>query len=266
MKLEVISRQPTSQAHATPLLFVHGAWHGAWCWDVNFLEFFAKNGFASYALSLRGHGESEGHDRLRWTRIREYVEDVASVAKQMDAAPVVIGHSMGGFVVQKYLENHTVPAAVLLASVPPQGAFRTTLRLAARHPIAFVQANLTLSLLPLVATAGLAQEAFFSKDLAEEKVLAYWSKLQDESFLAYLDMLALDLPRRAPQQAPVLVLAGSEDKIFYAHQFDATARAYNSKAEIFPGVAHDMMLDPQWQSVAERMLAWLILTLNQGQR
>jgi non-heme chloroperoxidase len=32
------------------------------------------------------------------------------VADKLPAPPVLIGHSMGGMVIQKYLEKHTVPA------------------------------------------------------------------------------------------------------------------------------------------------------------
>jgi pimeloyl-ACP methyl ester carboxylesterase len=261
MKLEVISKQPRGVAHSVPLLFVHGAWHGAWCWDTHILDYFADRGFAAHALSLRGHGESEGRDGLRWARVRGYVDDVARVAAQLSAPPVVIGHSMGGFVVQKYLERFAPPAAVLLASVPPQGVWLTTLRLMLRHPLRFLWANLTLSLYPLVATPALAREAFFSPALGEAEVAAYWRKLQDESFLAFLDMLALDLPKPPKQNTPVLVLGAQNDTIFDRNQIEATARAYGTAAQWLDGVAHDAMLDAGWQSGAERMHAWLLQVL-----
>ncbi|PRC62971.1 alpha/beta hydrolase, partial [Mycobacterium sp. ITM-2017-0098] len=35
--LEVIDKGSASAAHPAPLLFVHGAWHAAWCWDEHFL-------------------------------------------------------------------------------------------------------------------------------------------------------------------------------------------------------------------------------------
>jgi pimeloyl-ACP methyl ester carboxylesterase len=260
MNLELISRR--AGGHATPLLFVHGAWHGAWCWDVHFLDFFARNGYDAHALSLRGHGESGGRERLRWTRIRDYVDDVASVARQLGTRPVVIGHSMGGFIVQKYLADYAAPAAVLLASVPPQGVMRTTFRLAARRPVAFAKANLTLSMYPLVATPELAREAFFSRNLDEATVHLYWSKLQDESYRGFLDMLALDLPKPAQVKTPLLVLGGAADSIFFPWQIEATGRAYNTRAECLPGIAHDMMLEPRWQDAADRILAWLGPTLN----
>jgi pimeloyl-ACP methyl ester carboxylesterase len=43
--LEVIDKGSVSDVHPVPLLFVHGAWHAAWCWDEYFLDFFAENGY-----------------------------------------------------------------------------------------------------------------------------------------------------------------------------------------------------------------------------
>jgi hypothetical protein len=38
MKLEAISKYPATTGNPTPLLFIHGMLHGAWCWDVHFLQ------------------------------------------------------------------------------------------------------------------------------------------------------------------------------------------------------------------------------------
>lgn len=257
MKLEIISRYPAGNAHSTPLLFVHGAWHAAWCWDVHFLDYFAQHGFAAHALSLRGHGGSDGRRNLRWTRIADYVEDLAQAVLQLPAPPVLIGHSMGGFVVQKYLQDHASPAAVLLASVPPAGDLAITLRAARLHPMVFAKANLTLSLLPLMSTPRLACEFLFSTDLADEQVLAYWEQLQDESYLAWLDMLLFNLPKPEKVKTPLLVLGGARDINLKPDEIEATAQAYNAQSEIITDVAHDMMLDTRWQAVAGRILVWL---------
>src|SRR3954469_9427392 len=102
--LEVIDKGACSDAHPVPLLFVHGAWHGAWCWDEHFLDFFADKGYRALAVSLRGHGGSPTSRPLRSCSIADYVDDVRSVAEKLPTPPMVIGHSMGGLVVQKYLE------------------------------------------------------------------------------------------------------------------------------------------------------------------
>ena len=257
MKLEVVSREPITSRHPTPLLFIHGMMHGAWCWDVHFLDYFVQRGFAVHAVNLRGHGQSEGRGKLRWTRIADYVEDVASVVGQLPRLPILIGHSMGGFVIQKYLENRTVPAAVLLSSPPPAGLLGTTLKIARRQPLAFVKVNLTLSLLPVIATPQMAREAFFSEDVPDDQLLTYWNQMQDESYLAFLDMVALDRPRPEKVKTPLLVLGAGRDNMLTPREIEATALAYHTRPEIIPDVAHNSMLDLRWQSVAERILACL---------
>lgn len=257
MQLEVITRLPVGAAHPTPLLFVHGAWHAAWCWETHFLDYFARHGFAAHALSLRGHGASEGRDRLRRMKISDYVADVAQLAASLPSPPIVIGHSMGGLVVQKYLEAHHAPVGVLLASVPPSGALAATLRIARRQPLAFAKANLTLSLWPLVATPALAREAFFSASMPEGQLRELSSRLQNESYRAFLDLLALNLPHSERVQTPLLVLGAEDDAVFSPAEVAATARAYRTEPILFAGMAHDMMLEAGWENVANCIREWI---------
>ena len=55
----------------------------------------------------------------------------------------------------------------------------------------------------------------------------------------------------------MLVLGAQRDGIFTPAEIHANARAYNTKAEIFPDMGHDMMLEPGWRDVAERIHTWL---------
>jgi pimeloyl-ACP methyl ester carboxylesterase len=254
-KLEMVSRNPVESQRPTPLLFIHGMMHGAWCWEAHFLDYFAGHGFGTYAVNLRGHGNSEGREKLRWVRIADYVEDVENAVRQLPNPPILIGHSMGGFVIQKYLEDHAAPGAVLLSS--PVGLVRTTLRIARRRLFVFARVNLTFSLLPLIATSQLAREAFFSADFPEEQLRAYWALMQDESYMAFLDMVALDLPKPAKIRTPLLVLGVARDNMLSRADMEETARAYHADFEIIPDVAHDSMLETRWQIVAERILIWL---------
>jgi len=78
------------------LIFVHG-----WCcdrsyWDAQ-LPHFAKK-YKVVAIDLAGHGES-GLERKDWT-IKAYGEDVAAVVNKLNFKQVIlIGHSMGGYVI-----------------------------------------------------------------------------------------------------------------------------------------------------------------------
>lgn len=257
MKLEVITRLPAHAEHSTPLLFIHGMWHAAWCWSAHFLPYFAQNGYKSHALSLRGHAASQGRDHLRWTSLSAYVSDVVQVVQDLDPPPVLIGHSLGGLIIQKYLQSHPSPAVVLLGSAPPTGLIPATLRIAARHPLAFLKSLGTLSLIHVIRTPALYQEAFFSQNMPASEVNAYHAQVQDESFRAYLDAMILDLPHLKRLDTPMLVLGAADDRLISPREVEATARAYQCTPEFFPGMGHALMLDAGWQAVADRILRWL---------
>jgi pimeloyl-ACP methyl ester carboxylesterase len=256
LKLEVISKHPIERTHATPLLFVHGAWHGAWCWE-NFLPYFAEQGYEVHALSLRGHGSSEGRDGIRWYSVKNYVEDVARVVKTLSPSPVLICHSMGGYVLQKYLETHTAPAGVLLATIPTVGIIGMLLRMLRRHPASTLKALLLLNPWYFVSTPALAKDYLFSDDYPDEKFLEYYPYIQSESFRMALEAAVLNLPRPKKVKTPLLVLGAEHDRVFTVAEQRKTAQAYNTEAILYPDMAHDMMLEQGWDSVADRILTWL---------
>jgi pimeloyl-ACP methyl ester carboxylesterase len=265
MQLEVLTRKPEASSKPTPLLFVHGAWHGAWCWEEYFLPYFAQKGYAAYALSLRGHGGSSGAESLRWASIHDYVADVAQVADELAAQhnktrPVVIGHSMGGYTVQKYLEKYDAPAAVLVASIPVMGALPFFLRQTVKHPLVMLKTSLLMKPQVMMGTPELVHEALFSASMPRDQVMKFFPNIQNESFRLVFDSAFLRLPRPAVVNArniPLLVLGGADDRVFPVPEAEATARAYRTQAVIFPDTAHDMMLEANWQAVADKIIGWL---------
>jgi pimeloyl-ACP methyl ester carboxylesterase len=256
MKLEIIHEAATGKTHPMPLLFVHGKWHGAWCWQENFMPYFAEHGYECFALSLRGHGNSDGHDRIGWHTIADYVSDMEQVAGQIESPPVIIGHSMGGFITQKYLEKHTAPAAVLLAALPYYGILPSTLMTLRKHPLIVMKSLFTWSMYPAVETPALTREHLFGADMPEEKVTEYFKRLQEESFRAYLDELILNLVQPKRVKTPMLILGATKDTVISGKAVNDTARAYGTKAEFF-SMAHDMMLESGWKAVADRIMNWL---------
>ena len=257
LPLEVITDKPLSSPRPTPLLFVHGAWHGAWCWTEHFLPYFSAKGYACYALNLRGHGRSSMKGSVRFARIADYVADVEQVAAQMPAPPVLVGHSMGGFITQKYLERHHAPAGVLLASPPPGGLLSTALRSARQDFGSFLQVNLQMNLYREVDTPEKTRRVLFSSDMPDDQVQEYFRKLGHDSYRAYLDMVLFSLPDPKRIQTPLLVLGAADDHNFSPAQIEATAHAYHAPYELFPSMAHDMMLEKGWESVAARIATWL---------
>src|SRR5262249_56515115 len=92
--LEVRSHRPARSNGRPPLLFVHGGYCDAWCWDRYFLPWFAAQGYAAHALSLRGHGASGGRETLFVARIRDYPAPVERGAPPLPSAPVPVRPSI----------------------------------------------------------------------------------------------------------------------------------------------------------------------------
>jgi len=256
MRLEVISRSPKEKKHAVPILFVHGAWHTAWCWQDTFLKYFSEKGWEVHALSLRGHGQSEGREKLRWWSIADYIFDVEQIANSLDREPIVVGHSLGGLVVQKYLETHSAVGAMLLASVPPSGTLRFNLRVIRRHPLIWLLMNALMTTYLVVAKPEYAREWLFSSGISDEELMIHHSRLQNESYRALLDALLLNLPNPSKVKTPVQVLGAENDAIFSVEEVQTTARAYGVEAIIFPGMAHNMFVEPGWRDVADTIMRW----------
>ena len=256
--LEVIDKGSVTEAHPVPLLFVHGSWHAAWCWEEKFLGFFAERGYRAVALSLRNHGNS-GKANPRTCSVADLAGDVASVAQDLPSDPVVVGHSMGGLVLQKYLETRSAPAGVLLASMPVSGASRALLRIMGRHPLRFATAMLTGKSLRAVNTPEAARENFYSASSSEADVARY-AALLDEEYVGrqLFDLTLLSLPKPRRVTTPLLVLGAESDACFSQDEVRKTARAYGTEAVFFPNMGHNMMLEPEWQAVAETIDGWLV--------
>ena len=196
---------------------------------------------------------------MRWNRIRGYVDDVVSVVETLGAPPVVIGHSMGGLVTQHVMKRagDKLAGAGLLATVPWNGVWPATLKVALRHPLIFAEANLRWTLYPIVRTAERARELFLEAGVSDADAQAFAAKLGDESYLGYLDMLGLGLAWRFEPGVPVMVIGAEKDFLFSPASQRATARVYGGVCHIIDGAPHDLMLASQWQQAADLFIDWI---------
>lgn len=230
--LEVLDKGSVTAAHPVPLLFIHGAAHGAWCWDEHFLDFFSANGYRALAINLRDDGDIPMSKSVAPRSLADCVDSVASVAASLPARPVVIGHSGGGFVVQHYLGLHDAPAGVLMASTPPEGIIRPTLRRMLSHPWLTLKATVTGNQLLVVNTPELAREAFFSAGTPQSVVVGCIQRLQQESPKLLSDMM-FRRPKPGLIATPLLVLGAECDGSIKPYEVQATQRPTALKASFF---------------------------------
>ncbi|MEE3044767.1 MAG: alpha/beta hydrolase [Pseudomonadota bacterium] len=267
-ELEIFRRSPTGKPKSKhPLVFVHGAFTGAWCWNEHFLNWFADKGFESVSFSLRGHGGSGGRQLRSLASIDDYVEDLEEVVDTLGQTPVLIGHSMGGYIIQKYLEQHTAEAAILMASVPPEGLLASNAMMAMAQPDLYFQMAWLQAIGPHTFLRERLGRAMLSPDIAEDEGMIYFGRLETESQRALLDMMGANPIFLTADDAPAMLVIGAhDDEIIQSELIHHTARKYHADYALVDDIHHAMMLDKNWEKVAETMLEWLQVKLVTQQR
>lgn len=252
MQLEIIRRAPATRTDKPPILCIHGAYHGAWCWEEHFLPYFAERGYETIAFSLRGHGASEGRERIADWRLSDYLDDVLQAAAKLPRPPVLFGHSLGGALALMYLARREAAAAVLLAPAAVGYMRRDALRWLLRHPWASITSFLTRDMRRLLPTF---RPHFFSPQTPAAVVDRYLARMQEESHHVLTDQARLTPPALQRPQTPLLLVHATHDSI-PRRQHESLARRYGATFTTIP-LGHELMLEPEWRTVADAIADWL---------
>lgn len=255
MKLEILHRPAKSSASLRPpILFVHGSYCSAQIWEAHFMPYFSENGYGCHAVSLRGHGHSDG--MLSWACLADYCEDVVEAMGTLDEPPVLIGHSMGGLVIQHILAKHRPRAAVLMATVPPSGLSSSAMHMSMAAPDILWQLGLLQSLGPEAVSAEVMARGMLSPGSKSDNLLA---QLQRESPRVAAELLAPSQPTPVRDgKPPILVLGGDADMFLPVSAFRETATFFDADLQILQGAPHGLMIDSAWwKKAADVILSWL---------
>ncbi|KAK9915403.1 hypothetical protein WJX75_008696 [Coccomyxa subellipsoidea] len=255
-----------------PLLFVHGSFHAAWCWQEHYQPHFANTGYESYAVSLRGQGKSTRQEGIGACSLAEHVKDLSHIISSLPRPPVLIGHSFGGLVVQRYITGPSGSDAVealpsvaglgLLCAAPASGNDALVKRVAKKSMM--MAARLTWGMVTknFLNNVAACRELFFSEDLPAADLERFQGLLRDNaSKIPVIDVSTMkrEVPLAAPPSGhpPAFVLGADADNIVDVQAVKETAALYNVQPHILHNSAHDIMLDTRWREAADLMAAWL---------
>lgn len=261
--LEIISLPPVKVRKVRPsLLFVHGGYCDAWCWQPLFMPWFAQRGHATHAVSLRGHGGSDGHETLFGASVDDYAADVLRAIREIGGEPILVGHSMGAAIIEKIMQRHPVRAAALLAPLPPSGLVEVASRLMLQRPDYLLQmarfdhGNVAADVLATL------RPYYFTDDIDPSLLREAGRHLSAESSRALFDLSLRAPPPHHPAPPPVFVLGAEGDRICRPADVRATAAQHGVSALIVEGLAHMLMLVPGWERVATPLAAWIDKVAN----
>ena len=240
-----------------PLLFVHGAFCGGWVWAEHFLSFFAERGWRSVAVSLRGHGDSPGRKQLDQFGLADYVADVAAAAAGL-GRPVLVGHSMGGLVAQRFAQKHDVSGLALMAPASLAGLAGSFAHMALNSPELLLALNRVQSRAMEKEDFEAIRRGLFSPDVPADVALRFGQQFQRESLRANLELMAPQwFAMMGRPRLPALVVGGSDDCFVPAADLLLTSTFWNAELRVLAGVPHAMMLDTSWRASAEIVEGWL---------
>ncbi|MEM7482777.1 MAG: alpha/beta hydrolase [Acidobacteriota bacterium] len=256
--IEHFVAEPNQRRRRVPLFFLHGAHHGAWCWEW-FLRRFVTRGYECHVISLPGHLKSslEGK-RLNRYRLRNYVDCLAREVGPITPAPVLVSHGMGGAIVARYLAGapQGAPAAVFLSPVPAGGTWRSGLRGALRHPLAALRRLVTDDPRHLIGSPRLVARRLLSGERSIHPA-AYHQRLGPESSRVARELWFARSVRWAALNLPTLNMAGDRDRLFTVAEQRRLAHRMDSEFRVWPGRPHALMLTPQWEEIVDYIDEWL---------
>ena len=260
MSLELISKKHELHTNKPSIVFIHGACMGAWVWQGNFFDYFYEAGHDVYAVSLSHHSKSKGEGKLMWTSITTYVKDLGHVVDQIEGPVFLIGHSMGGFTIQHYLTHPAkhVVGATLLCSAPSHGLWHLMGKLIMHYPLYFIQSVLEMSWLPVMKNGKRLKRVMFRNDFPMQKIDEVISSLQDESFLAFLEMVFLKLPKLRNLPVPALIIGAEKDYLISVKDTQQMAKRYGLEAQIVKDASHCLMLETGWEEVAASIKTFVV--------
>ena len=241
------------------MILVHGfnAHSGYMVWPA---EQLTANGFACYALDLRGRGASDG-ERFYVEELTDYLGDVDKLVdiarNENPGLPVyVLGHSAGGVIATSYVYEHQDEIAGLVCH---SFAFDVGLP----HLVQLALEGIG-KLLPHVHVFSL-NNADFSRDPAHVDRMNNDPLIHKESQpaeTARVMLLAAEtLKEHMPNfRVPVFIIHGTEDKAtrpagsqyFYDH-----AGSTDKTLKLYEGHYHDLLADVDKEKVMADILAWL---------
>jgi pimeloyl-ACP methyl ester carboxylesterase len=244
----------------TSVVLVHGAFVGGWSFE-RFEEPLREAGYEVHAPDLRGHGAREPRDRVIGVSMRDYAADLTRFCQSLPDAPILLGHSMGGLVVQMAARAVRPKAVILLAPSPPWGLAGWTLEEAVNsvgaHLAAFSSNGAIEPSAEVMRFASLDRMSHAQAAPVLARMRPESARALREALCWWMDPFMTTAIGPGPLPAPSLVLTGENDRIHTPAAGRQVAERIGGDFEMLPGMSHWLVGEPGWEQVAGRAVDWL---------
>lgn len=257
------------------ILLIHGAWVTRESW-AHFRSYYEERAYHCVAPAWPFVDRSAAQLRdspnpqLAGLTIGQLVDYFEQQVRALPEPPILIGHSFGGLIVQMLLDRGLGAVGIAIAPGPPRGVLPSPMALWSALPVLLSwfgwRRILTMSF------AGFAR-TFANGLRSSERQAVYDAHIVPAPGRIYFQA-ALGLGNAVnfanPQRAPLLLIAGAEDRTVTWSMVKATYRQYRKHRQspartdifCFPGKSHWLIAEPGWEVVAAKALDWAEAQLN----
>jgi alpha-beta hydrolase superfamily lysophospholipase len=249
------------------IVLIHGMFMNPLCWE-KWIPYYQAKGYKVFAPAWPGRDKSVEELRrahpdpeLPKLKLNNVVDHIANFIQGLNEKPAIIGHSMGGLVVQLLLQRDLAVAGVAIDPAPPAGVFTTAFSFLKAN---FPAINPFLLSQPMMMTFEQFQYAFVNTLPLDEQRAAYDRYAIPESRGIPTSSTvggAGKIDFRKPHP-PLLITAGEKDHIVPASLNKSNFNKYRASSSLtefkeFAGRDHFLIGEKGWEEVADTSLAWI---------
>jgi pimeloyl-ACP methyl ester carboxylesterase len=254
------------------IVLIHGFWVTPRSWE-DWVRHYEARGYRVLAPAYPGFEvevEALNADPapIEAVTVPQIIEHLESVVGELDAPPILMGHSAGGVFTQVLLDHGYGAAGVAINSAPTEGVKRVPLsQIKATFPVLKNPANRHRAV-------GFTPEQWqyaFANTFSDEESRALYDRYHIPasgpifwgSALANIHPGADDnhVDYRNDDRAPLLFISGADDHLMPPSIQRSNARHYKSETitevKEFPG-PHLLPAAPGWEEVADYALSWAL--------
>lgn len=243
------------------ILFVHGYMNTGKVWD-EWCDYFTRLGYRCYQPSWlymeRSIEEQQQapDPRLAEVTFDQVVQHYIQQIEALDEQPILIGHSLGGVLVQKLVELGYAQAAICIHSGPPKGLVVWNRD--------FLWSNFLLTFNPKGEATVLMSPKWYHRYVTNDLTYVETEQFVAENCVPASRNIVKTLGKInfSKSHVPLLFIAGSADCSQPASINRKNQQAYTDPTSVtdyqeFEGRTHNVLNQSGWQEVAAYCAEWL---------
>ena len=249
------------------IVFITGTFISNTCWD-EWTVYFESEGYSCIApawpykeATAEELRNRPAIDPIALNTIASLTDYFAAIISLLPEKPILVGHSLGGLVVQLLLQRHLGAAGIAVHSFPPRGV--TRFRLSFIKAIWETMVLFTSDRKTYLVSFSKWKFAMANGLTCEQQKELYYRYAIPESKKIIRDVFKcatnIDFKKF---RAPLLLTSGSNDKLIPASLNYSNYKKYTSSNSItdyrkFKGQNHLVFGHPAWKREADFILYWL---------